>query len=218
MKIKAAIFDMDGTLVDSLHFWDVFWADMGEKYKGDRGFRPSVDDDKYVRTTTIEELGRFIYEKYGFGESAEDAVLGGEEYMRKFYMEKVVAKEGVVPFLEALCKEGTKMCIASASSPALIRVALEHTGLLKFFDRIISCSDVGAGKNKPDVFFAAAEYLSEAARDVWVFEDSLTALETAKKAGFKTVGVYDKYNYGHDVMEKISDIYIADGETLLKLL
>ena len=218
MKFKAAIFDMDGTLVDSLSFWDYFWADMGEKYRGDRGFRPSAEDDRYVRTTTIRELGEFLYEKYGFGESAEEVISGGEEYMRSFYIEKVSAKEGVVPFLSELCKQGTKMCIASASPPALIRVALESTGLSGFFERIISCSDVGAGKNKPDVFFAAAEHLGEKAEDTWVLEDSLTALQTAKTAGFKTVGIYDKYNYGHDDMKRLSDEYIADGETLLKLL
>ena len=217
MDIKAAIFDMDGTLVDSLSFWDVFWADMGEKYRGDRSFRPSAEDDKYVRTTTIRELGDFLYKKYGFGESVDEVVSGGEDYMRNFYIEKVSAKEGVLPFLEELRNRGTKMCIASASPPALIKVALESTGLSEFFDRIISCSDVGAGKNKPDVFFAAAEYLGEKPENIWVFEDSLTAIETAKNAGFKTVGIYDKHNYGHDIMKKISDIYIDDGETLIKL-
>ena len=217
LKIKAAIFDMDGTLVDSLSFWDVFWADMGEKYKGDKNFRPSEEDDKYVRTTTLRELGEFLYEKYGFGESVEDIIRGGEDYMRNFYIEKVSAKSGVTAFLDKLVRDGTKMCIASASQPNLILVALEHTGLSKYFDKIISCSDVGAGKNKPDVFFAAAEYLGEKPQDIWVFEDSLTAIETAAAAGFKTVAVYDKHNYGHQRMKEIATEYVAEGETLLKL-
>lgn len=218
MDFKAAIFDMDGTLVDSLSFWGIFWSDMGERYKGDKKFRPSEEDDKRVRTMLFSDACTFLYEKYGFGESADDLLLGGEDYMRNFYEQKVFAKPGVIEFLEKLKDDGVKMCIASATQPGLISVALEHTGLKKYFSKVISCTDVGAGKDKPDVFLAAAEYLGENVSDVCVFEDSLVALETAAKAGFKTVGIYDKYNFGHDKMKEFVDEFIDDGETLLRIL
>ena len=218
MEIKAAIFDMDGTLVDSLSFWDVFWADMGEKYRGDRNFRPSEDDDKYVRTTTLRELGEFLYKKYGFGESVEDIIRGGEDYMRNFYIEKVSAKTGVCEFLEKLANEGTKMCIASATAPDLVNIALDSCDLRKYFLKFFSCADLGLGKDKPDIFNLALDFLGTEKDATWIFEDSLVAVDTAAKAGFPTVGIYDKYNEGSENLKDMATHFVADGETLCKLI
>jgi beta-phosphoglucomutase-like phosphatase (HAD superfamily) len=100
----------------------------------------------------------------------------------------------------------------------LIEVAMNHCGLKQYFDKVVSCADVGKGKDEPDVFLAAANYLGEKIEEIWLFEDSLVAIETARKIGMKTVGIYDKYNFGHERMKEISDLYIDDEETLLKVL
>ena len=218
MNIKSAIFDMDGTLVDSLFIWEVLWSSFGEKFLGDKGFAPSAEDDKKVRTTTLKDAMILIHENYSLGESGEELLNLANEIMIDFYSNDVMLKAGVAEFLEHLQKNGTKMCIASATAPELLTVAMEHLDLYKYFPKIFSCGAIGKGKDHPDVFLQAAEYLGAEIGETVVFEDSLVAIETAVKAGFKTVGIYDRNNYGQDRIAKIANEYIADGETLLKLI
>ena len=90
----------------------------------------------------------------------------------------------------------------------------ETTGLAHYFETTMSCADIGAGKDKPDIYIAAKKALGFEADDICVFEDSYVALETAKNAGFKTIGIFDKNNYGQDRLEAASLIYIKEGEPL----
>ena len=110
------------------------------------------------------------------------------------------------------------MCIASATAPELVEMALEHCGIKEYFTAVFSCSTTGKGKDKPDIFLLAADYLGASQSDIWVFEDSLAAIETAAKIGMNTVGIYDSYNYGQDKIKEIATEYIDSTETLLKLI
>ena len=218
MNIKGAIFDMDGTLVDSLMCWDVLWQRLGKKYLGDGDFRPDPVTEKAVRTLTLLDAMTLVHENCGVGESGEALWRFAVDMMVDFYENDVKAKAGALEFVEHLHGRGAKMCIASATAPELIRLALKTTGLDKYIEKVISCNDVGKGKEYPDVFIAAHEYLGTPKESTWVFEDSVVALETASRAGYKTVGIYDKYNFGLDRIPKIVDIYIDNGESLKKLI
>ena len=110
------------------------------------------------------------------------------------------------------------MCVASATAPHLIAILMKKFNLHKYFPKLFSCSDVGKGKEFPDVFITAHNYLGTPKESTWIFEDSRVALETATKAGYQTVGIYDKYNFGIDKVKEISTVYIADGESLAKLI
>jgi HAD superfamily hydrolase (TIGR01509 family) len=218
MNIKGAIFDMDGTLVDSLMCWDVLWQRLGKKYLGDGDFRPDPVTEKAVRTLTLLDAMTLVHENCGVGESGEALWNFAVDMMVDFYENDVKAKAGALEFVEYLHGRGVKMCIASATAPDLIRLALKTTGLDKYIEKVISCNDVGKGKEFPDVFIAAHEYLGTPVESTWVFEDSVVALETASRAGYKTVGIYDKYNFGLDRIPQIVDIYIDNGESLSKLI
>ncbi len=218
MKAKAAIFDMDGTLIDSLMFWDYLWDYLGNKYLNGEKFRPEGDVEKAVRTLPLGEAMFLVHEKCGIADSGEELFSLATELIRKFYQEEVKVKDGVLEFLEH-CKEcGTKMCIASATDKELVKIAMKHCGIDKYITKIFSCNDIGKGKEEPDVFLAAAEFLGEAVCDTWVFEDSYVALTTAFDAGFKTVGIYDKYGFRQDIMGEKSVEYIGEGETLKSLI
>jgi len=216
--MKAAIFDMDGTLVDSLMLWDVLWSTFGDKYLNDRSFSPSVEDDKKVRTLTLKDAMYLIHKNYKLGESGEELLSLANSIMIDFYANRVELKDGVRAFLEHCKNNGVKMCIASATAPELIDVALEHCDIGKYFLKAFSCGTIGKGKDKPDVFLQAAEFLGAEIKDTWVFEDSLTAIETAAKIGMPTVGIYDKFNYGQDKIKEIATEYINSTETILKLI
>ena len=217
MKITGAIFDMDGTLVDSLSFWDVFFSRVGEKYSLGKSFRPDEETEKLIRTLPFKEGMALMHEKCGVGKSGEEMLQTAFEMCAVFYAEDVKMKYGVLEFLE-LCKEkGLKMCVASATQKDLLEIVMKRFDLYKYFPKIFSCGDIGKGKDVPDIFDMAREYLCTDKESTWIFEDSIVAIETAVNAGYKVVGIYDKYNFDHERVKAISTEYIGNGETLMKL-
>ncbi len=218
MDLKGAIFDMDGTLVDSLIFWGCFWEELSKKYLNGKAFAPDTETDKTIRTTTLPMCVKILHERFGFGESYEEFLAYTEEYMARFYRERVQAKPGVKEYLEELKKKGVKMCVASASAVPMLEICLKTCGLRDYFSILLSCKDFGVGKDQPDVYLAALEQLGTPKEETFVFEDSYVALCTAHSIGMKTVGIYDPFNYDQDKMAVLADYYIAEGETMLKLL
>lgn len=218
MHFKAAIFDMDGTLVDSLMVWDVLWARFGEKYRNDPSFRPSNADDKAVRTLTLKDAMELIHAHYHIARSGAALLEETNKMLVSFYSSQVQLKKGVKEFLEHCYHSGTKMCVASATDPTLVAMALAHCDLEKYFLKVFSCADLGVGKDQPDVYLAAQQFLGSPIEDTWVFEDSAVAIQTADKIGMKTVGIYDKYNFGQDIIAQTATVYISEGEDLRKLI
>lgn len=217
-KIKGAIFDMDGTLVDSLGLWDLMWEDFGKQYLGVDGFHPSAEDDKAVRTMTLKNAMEMIHKLYGLAESGEALTEEAHNYIRNYYKTTVQLKPGVREFLEACQSRGIKMCIASANGPKLLQTAIDCCGIGEFFPKTFSCATIGKGKDEPDIYLLAQDYLGTKTEETCVFEDSLVAIETAHKIGMKTVAIYDRYNYGQEQMKATADEYISDGETLMRIV
>ncbi len=218
MKFKSAIFDMDGTLVDSLMFWDILWSELGKKHLNDETFRPSEEDDRAVRTLTLKDGMLLIHNNYHIGKSGDALLEETNNMIFDFYSKKVKLKNGVKEFLDYCYNSGCKMCIASATSLDFVKLALKNCGIEKYFSKIFSCADIKIGKEKPDIFFQAQQFLSTEISETWVFEDSAVSVNTAKNAGFKVVGIYDKFNFGQEEIKKLSDIYIGENETLAKLI
>jgi HAD superfamily hydrolase (TIGR01509 family) len=221
MKIQGAIFDMDGTLVDSLSFWDFFWRDMGERYFGDPTFRMDATHfDTHVRTMIFSRAISYIHGYLKVPCSAEEFDDFAASYVQRFYSTVAKAKAGAHELLSALRDRGVGICLASATDRRYLNIALESCGLAEFFtpETVISCSDVGVGKERPDVFLAALEVLGTPLDATAVFEDSALALKTAKSAGFITVGVYDKLHTPTNSLCEWSDIYLGEGTTLADAL
>lgn len=218
MKIKAAIFDMDGTLVDSLMLWDVIWSAFGEKYLNNKNFRPNHQDDKAVRTMTLKDAMDLIHKNYNLGDSGLELSNLMNDILLDFYANKVELKAGVREFLDYCKSNGVKMCIASASAPDHVALALKHCGIEKYFLERFSCADLGVGKDKPDIYLLASEFLGESLAETWVFEDSVVAIETATKIGMPTIAIYDRFNYGQERMKEIATVYVAEGENILKVI
>lgn len=218
MDIKAAIFDMDGTLIDSLGVWEIIWENLGQKFKGVSGFRPSIADDKAIRTMLLREGMEMIHRNYNLGANGDEVHKAAVEITERFYREEVTLKSGVREYLTFLKEKKIPMCVASATAPDLIKHAAARTGLYDFIDFFVSCADVGKGKEEPDVFLYAAQKLGSDISETCVFEDSALALTTAKNAGFLTVGIYDSHTFDHDKLKNASDIYIDKNEDYTKLI
>ena len=218
MQITGAIFDMDGTLINSLILWEVFWSRLGAHYLGDPDFRPEPEEEQTMRTMTLRGLSDRLHETYGFGENGDELFRTTNELCERFYIDEVEMKEGALELLEHMKAKGIKMCIASASAMNLIEIAMKKFDLDRFFPRIFSCADIGKGKDHPDVFNVAHEYLGTDKDSTWVFEDSIVAIETSVKAGYKTVGIYDRCGFAHDEMQRLSDRYVGEGDSLKALI
>ena len=159
-----------------------------------------------------------IHKNYGLGGSGAELLQMTNDFMKDFYANTVTLKKDVHEFLEYCKEKGVKMCIASATAPDLIAVALKHCEIESYFSKIFSCAEVGKGKEEPDVFLRACDHFGENLEETWVFEDSLIAIETAIGIGMHTAAIYDRYNFGQARMAQIADVYIAQGETLEKLI
>lgn len=218
MKFQSIIFDMDGTLVDSLMLWDVLWEKLGTDYLSDKMFRPNDSDDKAVRTLPLDKAMDLIHDHYHIGKNGAELLKTANTLMEDFYSSQVQLKPGVKEFLEHCYKNGTNMCIASATVPYLIKIALKHCEIEKYFSKIFSCGEIGKGKESPDVFLMASDFLGTHIQETWVFEDSCVAIKTAAEIGMKTVGIYDKFNYGQEEIKKTATVYIDEGESLDKLI
>ena len=217
LDIQAAIFDMDGTLVDSLMLWDVLSDAYEERYPDKAGTEISEEDNRLIRVLPLPEAMGILHDHYGLGASSEELTALTESVFFDFYSRRVQLKDGVREFLDELKNRGVRMCIASATPMPLVEAALAHCGIRDYFDCVFSCGVLGKGKDVPDIYQIAKEYMGDLP-NTWVFEDAYVAVKTAVEAGFPTVAIYDQYNPHQDKIQQMAAHYIAPGETLLKLL
>ncbi len=218
MKIRGAIFDMDGTLVNSLMFWDYLWARIGVEYMNNKDFRPAEEMDKQFRTMIFRDAMSVFMRHYDLPGGEADFMKFASDGIADFYRTRATLKDGASALLEHLSARGVKICLASATEKQYVRVALGHFGIETYFDSVLSCADIGAGKDRPDIYRLAASELGLHKDEICVFEDSYVALETAKREGFHTVGIFDRYNAEQKRLEAASEIYLGEGYSLDELI
>jgi HAD superfamily hydrolase (TIGR01509 family) len=209
---------MDGTLVDTLSVWGIFWNEISRRYLDGRDFKPDEHTEREMRTHVLVDSMTIFHENTGIGESSEEIVELGKKVFERFYRDGVNLKPGVREFLLYLRERGVKMCIASATAPDQVKVVLERCGIADFMEGIISCTDTGIGKEEPDVFIRAHEFLGTPKEETWVFEDSIVALDSATRADFNTVGIYDQYGFDLDKLEELSTVYLDNTMTYRDLI
>lgn len=190
MNKKYCIFDMDGTIADSMGYW----KDLEKEYLLGKGISDRDADEilKETQHQTIPASMAMFIERFGFDGTVESLTEEFDSLMAEHYRNDVDLKPGAKEYLDKLRAEGVKMCIASATSTPLVKIALNRMGISDYFDFTLSCVEVGSSKDKPDVFLQAARRLGSKPENTAVFEDSLVASVSAKNAGFYVVGIYDK--------------------------
>lgn len=217
MKKMFAIFDMDGTLIDSMGVWN----QVAEEYISSLGVQYSAElMERTVHLTVLESAALFA-EYYNLPQSPEQIAWEIDTQMEARYTTDIPLKPGARAVLERMQAAGVKMCVASSTAQNLIDICLKRLGVREFFQFVLSAEEVGAGKDKPDVYLEAARRLGSLPQNTLVFEDAVYAAQTAKSAGFKVVAICDQFTTGDQkALEEISDYYIThwDDEGLLNWL
>lgn len=193
IDFKAAIFDLDGTLLDSMTIWETAII----KYLECRGIKPKADLFKAVRSMSLQQVCEHFCAVYGLKLSQEEIADGINGLVEDFYFRRAPLKAGVPEALRHLRERGVKMCVATATDRYLVEAALRRTGTDRYFGEIFTCTEVGAGKDSPEIFLRALDFLGTTPKDAVVFEDALYAIVTAKKAGLTVVALYDESSDDH---------------------
>ena len=207
MNKPYAIFDMDGTLVDSM----VYWKRLAEEFLHQKGVQ-SVPAEilEQIRPMTMTESAELFKQVFHLEGAPENIAKEMNALMDLHYHRDIPLKSGVREYLEQLHQTGTKMCVASATAEPLMEACLNRLGVAQYFEFLLSCETVGVGKNRPDVYFAAAERLMAEPEEIAVYEDALYAAKTAKAAGFYVVGVFDESAAKHfEELKRVSDEVIG---------
>jgi HAD superfamily hydrolase (TIGR01509 family) len=187
IDFKGAIFDLDGTLFDSMPVWENVAID----YLKSRGIEPDASVREAVRAMSIQQACRLFCLEYGLSATEAEVIDGVNALIWDFYFHKVTLKPGVLAALEHLKSRGVRMCIATATDRPLVSGGLQRTGIAPFFDAVFTCTEAGAGKDRPDIFLQALDFLGTGLESTMVFEDALYAVRTAKAAGFRVTALYD---------------------------
>ncbi len=210
MDKRFVIFDFDGTLVDSMPYWQ-----MEERnFLTERGVTDPETLDamlERIKPLGILEAAEIMVERFHFADKPEEVAANFVAAMDIRYRESIPIKDGAREYLDALKRAGARMAVASGTGADLMEACLRRLGILNRFEFALSCLDVGAGKDRPDIYLEAARRLGASPGEIAVYEDSLVAMRTAKGAGFYGVGVYDPTAASHwEELRALADESLSD--------
>lgn len=204
-KVKAVIFDLDGTLVDSMGLW----KDIDIEFLTARGITYEDTLQEKIEGMSFTETAAFFKEYYHLSESIEELKTIWNQMARQKYRYEIPLKPGVLDFLEELSIRKIKMGIATSNSAELIQAINEKYHFDEYMSCIVTACSVQKGKPAPDVYLEAARQLGVVPADCLVFEDIVKGIEAGKNAGMKVCGVEDSYSvYQREEKKRKSDYYI----------
>lgn len=211
-NIEGAVFDLDGTLLDSSWVWEK----VDEKFLGDRGFQVPDDYVDEISPLGAERAAVYTIERFGLNEDKDDIVREWIEMAKKEYATEVVCKPYAKEFLEELHKLNIKMAVATSSDRELFMKTLEREGILKYFQKIVTVDEVERGKGYPDIYEEAARRIKVNPHKCLVFEDILAGVTGASLGKFNVVAVFDeKSKHNWEKIKSISKYSINDYKELL---
>jgi HAD superfamily hydrolase (TIGR01509 family) len=214
MLIEGAIFDVDGTILDTMPVWH----DAGARFLATLGIEAEEGLGDKLFAETVQTGAEYMIERYDLDMAVQDVADGINYQMEQFYFNEAPFKEGALELLKRLKDGGTKLAVATSTDRYCIEAAFRRLVIEDMFDVVLTCGEVGATKSRPDIFFEAVELMKTDIPSTWVFEDGLYAIKTARAEGFRTVGVYDKTsdNDQQEIM-RYADFYyrtLADFEIM----
>ena len=213
MDFDVAIFDMDGTLIDSMTFWRL----SAIEYLVARGIPVNSDDMANIFARRCKDIIGTAYARVGGNvEDLPPLMPDLMKYMERHYANDVILKKGAEEYLDKLKAEGKTLVLATATPLECGRIGLEHTGIAEKFDLITDTNEVGVGKGDPEFYYRLTNKLGVAPERCVMFEDALYSIRSAKTAGLMAVGVVEPTDVrNEDQIREMSDLLIKDFTELL---
>ncbi|WP_195980026.1 HAD family hydrolase [Clostridium butyricum] len=204
-NIKGAIFDLDGTLVDSMWVWSKIDID----YLESKGHALPENLNSEICHLSFTQTANYFKERFSLSDSIDTILKDWNNMAYNHYSENVKLKDGVKEFLDKLKQNNIKIALATSNSAPLLEACLKNNGIYDYFDSITTTDEVSNEKNCPDVYLLAAKKLNVNPKNCIVFEDILPAIKGAKAADMTVIAVSDKHSL-NDLDEIInhSDKYI----------
>lgn len=210
--MKGAIFDVDGTLLDSM----TVWYNITNRFFIKHNLILTDEKAALYKEMTLEESLPQINEEFNLGLTNEEIFSEFKEMIADEYKNRVELKPHAKEYLAKLKSEGIKTAVATSGYEGLCKSAFKRLGIIDYIDKYAFSSEVGCNKGQPDVYLLAAQRMGLSPKDCTVFEDIVLGLGSAKKAGFMTCAVFDPTNAAEtDALKQLSDHYITGWDELL---
>ncbi len=212
MKISGAIFDLDGTLLNSTEMWQGAAA----RYITSLRKTPEPYLGSKTKAMTLPELCSYLKTEYRIATTEEKIAKGFNANLRDDYLASVDIKEYVPVILERFKQKGIAMCVTTSTDKAIAEEILARLGIRDYFSHITTCEEAGSSKEGAEVFFAAHEKLGTPKEETVVFEDGVLAIRGAKEAGFYVIAVADDNEKENEAeIKQLADRYIDGFKDLL---
>ena len=210
--IDAVIFDMDGSLVDSMWMWRAIDIEYLGRYK-----IPLPENlQSEIEGMSFRETACYFKEHFAIPDSLEEIMAEWNRMAWNKYMYEVPLKKGIPDFLRHCREKGIRLGIATSNSRELVENVLGAHGLREYFGSIMTGSEGKKGKPSPDIYLAAARQLGAAPERCLVFEDILPGILAGKNAGMRVCAVEDEYSAAaREEKKRAADYYINDYVDLL---
>ncbi len=204
---KAIIFDLDGTLIDSMNVWN----DIDKEFFKTHDLPFEEDYQKEIGHKGLKEIAAYTKTRYNLKESEDEIISIWLDMAKEAYAYKIPLKEGVKSFLEYLQSKNIKMGIATSNSLELTELVLKHHDIYKYFSKVVTVNELKTNKGSPDIYLHISNSFGLTPNECIVFEDLLVGIKTAKKAGYKVVGVKEKSSLDKEKeIREIADLYISN--------
>ena len=210
--MEAAIFDLDGTLLDSLGVW----GEIDRRFFASRGLELPGDYQGAICGLSFKQTAEYTKERFKLEQSVEDIMLEWHEMCEREYVDEVQLKPGAKEYLARLKQRGVKLAVATTLTQRLYAPALKRNGVYDMFDAFATTDETGQTKLTGEVYRLAAKRLGAEPEACAVYEDISEGLRGAKAAGMRAVLVYDRHNETRlNENLKYADEFIRDYGELL---
>lgn len=211
-NIKGVIFDLDGTLIDSMWVWD----QIDIEYLSEKNLEVPKNLNDEIGHLSFNQVAVYFKERFKLKDSLDEIKQRWSDMAYYHYSTDIKLKEGVVEFLKFLKESNIKIGLATSNSRDLLEVVLKNNNIYDYFDAITITDEVSVGKHEPDVYLLAAKKLNLSPSECLVFEDIVQAIKGAKKAEMKVIGVADSRNLDdRDEIISLTDKFITNFNEMI---
>lgn len=188
--LQGYIFDMDGTLLDSMRVWD----DVPQKYLASKGLKSKKHIAEVFAHLSFTQTAHYLQDHFAITDDVDTIITEINAFVAHQYKDSILLKEGVYDCIWELHKQGKTLSVLTASDDTLARAALQRCGILQAFSEIMTCETLGASKCETILYDKAIMRMHLNKADCVFIEDSLHAIQTIKKAGYQVYAVYEECN------------------------